>query len=462
MIASRVLKVAWCGLAVALLVACSSSDDSNSGPGNGSSGAGSGGSGSGGSGGSGSIGPGGDDCIEGLSCDCEPGWQGTATCVDGEEVCNCEECPALEVVEAPELTSCGGEPFGTWRLSQLEFGAVPIELSVNGSPVGSCDGVFNIDGDLPRVLMDLKDGGTAQYLAETAAMTQSWSDSCVTSKVSQFYCDSSVWSGVTNCELDCDICTCDSGFNENDEPSGEWARTSSTLELAPWGTPTTFEYCVEAEQLKLSAGGAYMVFDRVYTLSAPTPCAERTPETCMLGEFCSLGGCGGGDGCETVSTEEDCLTYETCTWDPNRCAGQDQYTCGLADFGTVPGCEFVDEARACTGQPTACATLDVASCETIPGCELETGGRCTGPSLACADFDACPIGYCNDDGGECTGSTSCAAFESEDDCAEANENFPTAPCVWEESYCEGTPTPCSSYSQEECAAVPGCQLAPAP
>jgi hypothetical protein len=395
MIQFRGFGAVWCGLAAVLLGACYSTNGSDSDPldpGNETPGQG------------GSNGGIGDLCIGGRSCDCEPGWKGMTSCVDGEEMCSCVECPGLDVQDVSVVTSCGGEPFGIWRLSQFGLGATRIELSSGGEPVGSCDTVLGLDGDLPHVLMHLQTGGGARYFADAATMTQSWSDDCVTDKVAQLYCGSSSWSGVSNCELDCDICSCDASLPQNDEPYGEWTHTSSILELSLWGTPGEFDYCVEGEQLQLSSEGAYLVFDRVYEAASPTACAGLTPDACMLEENCFLGACGGVDGCATAAdTEEDCLLFEGCTWDPERCTDEGQSPCGLGDFGTVPGCELTDEPPlVCTGTPTACDTYDGTSCDTIPG------------------------------------------------------------CVWSDESCAGTPHRCSSYSPENCETIPGCQLTPAP
>lgn len=401
-------------------------------------------------------------CIPGQSCSCSGAQTGTTTCEGGVSACSCMACAPLQTHQAPVVTSCGGEPFGTWQLTKMDLGVTPLQLSRGGSVLGSCDTMVELKGDVPRVLMTLEDGGSARYFAEGAPSTQSWSERCVTSKIPEFSCGSSAWTGVYNCKVDCDTCRCDSSLDANTDDSGSWQRTAETLVLAPSGNAVTLDYCVEGNLLKLSSTGTYLEFERVHTVSNPAPCAGRTAETCISGEGCSLGACIGAPSCTSAGSEGTCLTQQGCSWDAAQCRGQAQQTCGLADFGVVPGCDFSEQEMTCAGTTKPCAQLDVGTCEQQKGCTLNETGRCKGPTLPCEDFFSCPIGMCQFIGSQCVGSTSCSSFSGEESCAYTSEIYADGICTWEASWCAGSPQPCAMYSQQECATVPGCQLMAAP
>ncbi|MES1175192.1 MAG: hypothetical protein ABUL62_12795 [Myxococcales bacterium] len=396
-------------------------------------------------------------CTEGKACECMPGQPGTVSCAGGFSSCECAECPPLDVHDAAKIDACGGAPFGVWRLTKLEVGRGQLELSVAGQSRGSCDFMLDTPGKIPRVLMNLKDGGVAEYDAEIVATQAHWSDGCVTSKAGQLSCGSTAWTGVSNCALSCDICSCDTTLGSTAAANGGWLRTASTLTVAPFGTSGEFDYCAQGSKLTLSRPDLSLEFEQVFTLDTPTACDKRSPVQCTLGQGCSLGVCEGAGPCAQSGSEAACLTKQGCTWDATACTGLPR-SCTLADFGTVPGCDFVDHATSCIGTPTACTTLDVDTCVDRPGCKLNDGGRCSGPSLPCKDFFACPIGYCSFNSPDCNGLSSCAAFKDHSQCDDANDNFPNAPCTWEQSWCEGDAEPCSSYAQSACGSVPGCEL----
>jgi hypothetical protein len=262
--------------------------------------------------------------------------------------------------------------------------------------------------------------------------------------------------------VDCDTCSCDSSLGSAAVDDGIWTRTPTTLTLSPWGEAISFAYCLKDGALELSTDGAYLTYEPVYTLSTPKACAGRTASQCEAGKGCSLGACVGANDCDLADFEGECLTMKGCAWDAKQCQGEGQLDCGLADFGHVPGCELLDKPLVCTGKQAACSTLDRASCESVDGCSLGTTGRCSGPALVCSDFAECLTDYCQGDDLDCTGVTSCSAFDSKSQCALANDYYVESLCTWEEASCEGQPLACDQYSVEDCASVPGCELAPAP
>jgi len=318
-----------------------------------------------------------------------------------------------------------------------------------------------LTGELPNLLMTLSEGGVAKYFAPNAVAKVSWNDSCVTSKVSTFGCQSQTWTNGYNCALSCDICSCDSNLTAVSNEGSSWQRTASTLTLAPWGKDISFDYCLKDNVLQLSSEGMFLAYEPVNTLSAPKPCAGRSAAECITGEGCSLGACVGGAACEQVGSEGSCLTLKGCSWNAQQCQGRGQVGCSLADFGKVPGCEFVDKPLICTGNQPACSTRSLASCAGT-GCKLNETGRCSGPALPCEDFFACPDGYCQFENSVCSGVTSCSAYKSKEQCGYPNSNLPEPRCQWEASWCEGEPLPCERFSQQECASNEGCQLTPAP
>jgi len=361
------------------------------------------------------------------------------------------------VHDVAKTTACGGAPFGVWRLTKLEVGRTQMTLSVGGESRSTCDVMLDTPDETPHVLMNLKDGGVAEYDAETVAIQAHWSNNCVTSKSAPLSCGSKAWTGVSNCALSCDICTCDTTLGKNTGENAGWQRTASTITVAPFGNSAAFDYCVQGSKLTLSSPEQSLDFEQVFTVDTPTACEKRSAVQCTLGKGCSLGVCEGSSSCAQADFEVECLTRQGCTWNATACTGRSR-SCTLADFGTVPGCDFVDHPTSCVGTPTACTTLDVDTCASRRGCKVNKGGRCTGPSLPCEDFFGCPIGYCDFNSPNCNGVSSCAAFKADYQCDDANENFPNAPCKWEPSWCEGVAEPCSSYAQSACGDVPGCQL----
>jgi len=199
--------------------------------------------------------PGGSDqfsCSPGSACYCPVGgFRGTTVCSGSKSSCDCPVCPALELHEAAHVESCGGEPFGTWRLTKMDLGTSKLTLSSFGTPIGECDLRTQLTGELPNLLMTLSEGGVAKYFAPNAVAKVSWNDSCVTSKVSTFGCQSQTWTNGYNCALSCDICSCDSNLTAVSNEGSSWQRTASTLTLAPWGKDISFDYCLKDNVLEL-------------------------------------------------------------------------------------------------------------------------------------------------------------------------------------------------------------------
>jgi hypothetical protein len=401
-------------------------------------------------------------CVEGAPCTCYPTLeQGTLTCEGGHTNCYCPPCqPPLQLSDAPTVQGCGGEPFGTWRLVDAVWGRSKLSIMGALGPLGECDLMTtNAGAEVPQALMTLHESGRAEYFSAVTPLQISYRESCVTSQGSIFSCGSDAWTGVSNCSVDCDVCTCDTSTKSSNSEDSDWARTEEELWITLYGQAKAFAYCLTGDQLEVSTPGAYVVFERVNKLSKPTPCAGRTPMTCLAGQddTCRLGACVGPAGCDEATSEGNCLTMSGCTWNPEQCLGVAQARCGLGDFGVVPGCELTTQAVSCQGTPEACESR-LGACS--HGCAVNTEGRCSGDALQCDMFSFCPIscGSCNVGS---TGEIECA-IRDEFTCDSLNENYEGEGCTWERQYCEGSPIPCGDLPAEECDAVPGCQLVPMP
>jgi len=107
----------------------------------------------------------------------------------------------------------------------------------------------------------------------------------------------------------------------------------------------------------------------------------------------------------------------------------------------------------CTGVPTACATLDVASCESVQGCRVS---QCRGVAVQCDDYvqqtqcDA--TAGCRWSGTACGGrETPCANLDTDVACmAQQGCGWTPAPA------CRGTALRCEDLTGAACAAQPGC------
>jgi hypothetical protein len=337
------------GLALALPIGCGAGGehDGSGGGGRGGSGSGRGGS----SGGELSL-PGYSppSCVAGSACTCDLGRAGTAVCPPPPQLptCKCNACPPQVVEPAPTVEGCGGNPIGLWRLTKLDWGSRTIALQSNGL-VTNCDAMVKpLDTELPRMFMDLAEGGKAVQFAEPIGMSFAFANSCLTKLGSGLSCDTGLWSPSferTVCNWDCETCVCGSGIDGTHTSIAGWRRTEEAFTIGILEYARDYAYCVTDTQLELSADGVHLVFERVRKLSEqPQACALRTPDTCLLGrpDACSQGACVGESKCLGASTEGVCLTFSGCSWDPDACVGVAPTVCDLSDFGLVPGCELTN------------------------------------------------------------------------------------------------------------------------
>jgi hypothetical protein len=163
-------------------------------------------------------------------------------------------------------------------------------------------------------------------------------------------------SEISYCELDCDICSCQAYKPERVVGQDNWTSTGAALTLNLLGSEETYDYCVSADQLRLSAKGLYFEFERVETYGRPRRCSERDASECILGTGCVL---------ETAG-----------------CAGDAPDECTPADFDLVPGCGFVDGPLRCGGVQLSCENRAELYCN--DGCATMTDGSCTGTPASCS------------------------------------------------------------------------------
>lgn len=111
-------------------------------------------------------------------------------------------------------------------------------------------------------------------------------------------------------------------------------------------------------------------------------------------------------------------------------------------------------APECMGTPTACSTLENATCDTVQGCALTT---CRGFPVACSmlTMEECATQAGCSWSGTCTGTAlPCGALAPGAECAGH------LGCTMGIEGCGGLATPCERLSRAECTAQPGCSVGP--
>lgn len=406
--------------------------------------------------------PASEECTPGGDCVCDLVWPGTYVCdASGLKVCECEACQELPVVKAPIVQGCSGYPFGTWQLKHVDVEAAPLELTVDGRSLGQCPVTFTVADEPARVTMTLYESGVAEYQSEPLPVKMSYYESCVVNQVPAFGCGSASWTGVSNCELACNVCTCDSSTGTRHSADGMWTRTEQALSLNLFGDGSVdYAYCMTDNELELSAPGAYLVYARINKLAKPVPCSARSAAECVTSETdtCTLGGCVGDASCAAAGNEEACLASTGCLWDDAACSGTAPAECQLADYGVVPGCGLKSE---CRGTPEPCEDRPL-SCRA--GCTTLLDEHCSGGPLKCVSYSFCPA-ECLKQLGEfpCqTGELYCEG-RTRKECEDSAYQYNLEPCRWNQvTLCGGTPQPCDSVSLEECNSIPGCSLVTTP
>jgi hypothetical protein len=277
-------------------------------------------------------------CRFGEECDCPGGLRSTTTCDAGTEVCECEACPAQAPSEpAPAYQACGGAPFGAWRLVNIDYSEVALNLRRQGLGAAPFECPTTVEEpSLPRMLLTLLDGGDGEIFQQQIAVAGWVPESCVTQMYANASCED-----LQDCEsAGCGTCRC---FNPlSFDNVVDWQTMGNQLHLTSGGSTVSFDYCVEAEStltMKRTTGvGVIYRLESVTLSGTPAPCSERPADAC-LGGGCTLGAClGPSEACASANSEGDCTNNQGCTWDPGVCGGQTLDYCELGYYGVVPGC----------------------------------------------------------------------------------------------------------------------------
>jgi hypothetical protein len=391
------------------------------------------------------------ECPTYQSCDCGGGITSFITCdAQGTQSCDCSKCPTFSPPTAAPF-ACGGRVFGVWRLKSTSYvgGALLSQTGVN-NPI-TCPENLTVTPPSGEFLLDLEDGGRAEGTELSLGGNIQFLGSCAGQILGVSECDE-ITIGGEACTGSCGLCTCASPPETLEaQDFSLWSTTGTSLTLQIDELPVTYDYCATDTELTLRRAGVDLVFDSVTVGGSPQDCATRTADTCAVGDGCHAGNCGPSATCALFGSEADCNVNSACSWQAAGCAGTPALTCGLADYGKVPGCDFVAPGTVCQGTQQACADRTVDACTEGDGCAVS--GICDGGTWDCTQI--CVIGYgCLETDSGCIGSGSCALGTSEAACT---ENLSDLGCVWKPG-CAGTVKPCSAYDLSDCVTHPGCTL----
>lgn len=330
-------------------------------------------------------------------------------CVGAVTACSYRHLESVEdpscAVDDRELEACGGEPFGAWRLTEIERHAST-----------HCDAGL-LSSEITELLIQFESSGRGQWLEE----------------------------GADDTEL---------------SRAFDWTRTDATLVIEG----VAYDYCIDDDELRLSdPRGATFTLERVYVRETEIPaCEEREANECEAGERpsegCQRGVCTGSAFCPDIASESSCTNTEGCAWDEDRCQGEPVASCSLWHYGRMAGCELTDREPSCAGASRQCRELPISECD--GACAIQPG--CIGATIVCSAIGpsgSCgAIAGCSIDGRECTGVTECSEQTSAAQCVDA-ARATTSGCQWVDAICQGEPNPpCEELSLTRCEAVPGCYL----
>jgi len=383
-------------------------------------------------------------------------------------------CEPFEAATRAPFDACAGEPFGLWRISDLEWEARAVTFTrpspafIGRTDVIDCPASV-LDPQLPeQLILELADGGSGRMYRTAAGHTHQYADSCATPFLGK-PCEQHAEPG--QCSRNCDACTCRFSPMLRVEANGdlEWQVVDSVLTLSPELNPDqVFDYCVNGDQLRLlDASGATLTLTRAFAISNPTRCEDRTLETCELGEGpnrgCRVGACVGAAGCDGASREEDCANRQGCAWDDSVCAGDPGPGCDLGQLDLTPGCELVDAQPRCVGTRTPCHDVPAEACEASDGCSFGPG--CDGGAVDCGALSgACSLcdqvmgcTECSSGMSTCGGAATCLDQSTQPAC-EAVESLGMGRCQWVDAICRGAARPCEELGVDVCADAVGCHV----
>jgi hypothetical protein len=263
-----------------------------------------------------------DPCRGSMECTCEDGRIGQAPCIRDESntctcssVCDCSACPAWQLDPMPAFDACGGDPSGVWR--SVLFAPEGVHLSNLGESGGECPMDLTMAPPSVEFLMNFGDSGDFEIYRSAFSIDGHVLQSCTKEVFERTFCNDLDIQNQGRCLSGaCGVCSCTLPVVEL-EGTGAWYQgttfVSLTLNSGDRGTP---EHCVQGDRLAINEGsGIRFEFERINVMGTPTPCAQRSSETCESSSGCS--------------------------WDGSRCSGAVTAACALKDYGKIPGCEIV-------------------------------------------------------------------------------------------------------------------------
>jgi hypothetical protein len=311
------------------------------------------------------------NCIEKV-CQCNDTYTtytttgGTSSTDQGDST-NTGGGPVTPVTKTFE--PCGGEPFGEWKLQDLDASAMKLYFSSLGTVAGNCPETVTEAPQNPQFHLLLQSGGSGQLYISQLDFVFSPTLECVQRYLgSDHSCN---FGGDQQCSGVGSACYCSQSWDPT-FASGTWTRSDSVLTV---GT-VSMAYCVRDDVLKLQdSDGFIYTLVRAFHLGTPTSCDSRTVSECETDSGCHLGACSGGDQCTAATAEPNCTNISGCSWNANVCRGTAASKCEFSSYGVVPGCELTTVPPICVGTPTPCAQLTIDACEGTQGCSLQAANH---------------------------------------------------------------------------------------
>ena len=156
-------------------------------------------------------GPNDPECPQGEACYCDDGRKGEYECSLSPPACYCAPpaCPSFAPDTTKLLSSCGGEPFGTWRAKSFEVETGSLLFTTPAGSTSACPVRVTPKDDYSFAFnMTLADGGRAETRIALPPSIIEMSAACV-SDAGQFCGGFDIRGEIGDCETDaCGLCRC--------------------------------------------------------------------------------------------------------------------------------------------------------------------------------------------------------------------------------------------------------------
>jgi hypothetical protein len=294
-------------------------------------------------------------CIPGSTCVCRDGREGKSTCdMEGVQSCDCSACPEFIPRSEEPWAPCGGQVLGLWRLKNVRYlGGAFIQRIGGGSGRCPADLQFSTDPRSLTFLIQFREDAAVDASDLELSTRAQFLTSCASQLAAPAFCEDLRILNANGCHDTCGICDCSYSQYIPGRNLLAWYNTDKQLNFLTRDDPLTFDYCVQGTRLLLHREWMEYELERQNAGGAPLACDLRTAETCEAGEGCHFGACVGASGCESYVNEPQCA-FNKCTWRASGCGdaggpdgsstccgGVAPKTCMAADYGNVPGCDFL-------------------------------------------------------------------------------------------------------------------------